>query len=214
MRRSGHGSVLRLKHKPGNRAALAKVDRPGTAFLFIRCVVLVLIPAPPLRSTAFLQPESVRQKNVHSGFYNDNGDVGCKYTTYIQHSNRPRPAGKRRRGKQTMPITARRRRAEPRARQPPCSCSVRNGDGVLKGGPRHGVAVGVKLQRRHVGKVVRFNVVGRALPAVAKEDVVLAGEGDGAERDDEEEVRHVRLHALAVQEIALLRAANERKRFV
>ena len=56
-------------------------------------------------------------------------------------------------------------------------------------------------------------VLGPAGAAALDEDVVLAGEGDGAERDDQEEVRHVRLHALAVQEIALLRAANE-KRFL
>ena len=54
-------------------------------------------------------------------------------------------------------------------------------------------------------------VLGPAGAAALDEDVVLAGEGDGAERDDEEQVRHVRLHALAVQEIALLRAANEKK---
>ena len=51
-------------------------------------------------------------------------------------------------------------------------------------------------------------VLGPAGAAALDEDVVLAGEGDGAERDDEEEVRHVRLHALAVQQVALLRAAE------
>ena len=52
-------------------------------------------------------------------------------------------------------------------------------------------------------------VLGPAGAAALDEHVVLSGEGDRAERDDEEQVRHVRLHALAVQEVALLRAANE-----
>ena len=62
-----------------------------------------------------------------------------------------------------------------------------------------------------VGVSARGGVFGSAGAARLHEDVVLAGEGDGAERDDEEQVRHVRLHALAVQQVALLGAANEGK---
>ena len=63
------------------------------------------------------------------------------------------------------------------------------------------------------GERVRVRPGGVFRPAGAAaldENVVLTGEGDRAERDDEKEVRHVRLHALAVQEIALLRAASGR----
>ena len=52
-------------------------------------------------------------------------------------------------------------------------------------------------------------VLGPAGAAALDEHVVLSGERDRAERNDEEQVRHVRLDALAVQEVALLRAANE-----
>ena len=72
----------------------------------------------------------------------------------------------------------------------------------------------LSLEVRYDGERVRVGprgVLGPAGAAALDEDVVLAGEGDGAERDDEEEVRHVRLHALAVQQVALLRAAIERR---
>ena len=75
----------------------------------------------------------------------------------------------------------------------------------------------ISLEVRYDGEGVRVGprgVLGPAGAAALDEHVVLAGEGDGAERDDEEQVGHVRLHALAVQEIALLRAANEKKVFV
>ena len=71
----------------------------------------------------------------------------------------------------------------------------------------------LSLEVWYDGEGVRVCPGGVLWPAGAAaldEDVVLAGEGDGAERDDQEEVRHVRLHALAVQEIALLRAADEK----
>ena len=75
----------------------------------------------------------------------------------------------------------------------------------------------LSLEVWYDGEGVRVRPGGVLWPAGAAaldEDVVLAGEGDGAERDDQEEVRHVRLHALPVQQVALLRAEAEEQGFV
>ena len=56
--------------------------------------------------------------------------------------------------------------------------------------------------------VLGVGVPGPAGAAALHQHVVLAGEGDGAQGDHQEQVGHVRLHALAVQQVALGLAAG------